>query len=485
MFRLNRLCAAVAVFVAFGSVYVAAAPKKVVKPAPKAAPKVAAKPATPPMPTGPKLLKIVAGQAFEAIPTAGPSLLSFTLCPEQVAPMTFSATFGKPVTVKAEGVDLVGPGKITQDNVSVKLVKGGALLPAENVEINPAASVFWVDVTVPRGTKPGLYKGYVKFSTPEKQLDIVPMEVNVLPLRLIGSSKQYALYTSMGPSAEGSGALGADAYASLLQSVSALGFRAIAVNADPDKIADTLKACGSAGLVGGTPILAFASGCGIPSIEEVQAVEAAKRAAGIPTLFQFCANNPCSEEEITAAVDRARLMRQAKCQVAATVSDAETAEKLLPVCHAINYRIDMPYVQNLINGGSDRTDKWEWYWWDARQDVRDNRINAGIALWRSGLYGCMPFWMPEQDGDGAMTLNSLMGMALREGVTDTRYITTYMKALRELKDKKRQADKDYIASTESYLAAFLARPLGGVTNQDLRAFRAKMVEFTNKLEARL
>ncbi|MGI6296422.1 MAG: hypothetical protein ACOX3G_10060 [Armatimonadota bacterium] len=486
MFRLTRIGVIIAVFSILMAATACAAPKKVVKPAPKPAPKAAAPKVAPVViPTGPKYLKVVAVEPFEAVPSTGPNKMTASGCPEQIVPMTFTASFGKPLNVILKGADLIGPGKITADNVTIKLISGDDLLPAQDVEIGPGVAHFWVDVNIPRGTKPGLYRGYVSVVYQEKQWDVVPIELNVIAMRLIGSSKQYALYTSLTPFGEGDSTVGAETYAELVRSVAAMGFRAIAVNAAPENMADVLRTCSSAGLLGGTPVLAFASGCELPSIEDVKAVEAAKRAAGITTTFQFCANNPCSEEETSAAIEKARLFKQAGCQVAATVSDPDTAEKLLPVCQAINYNIDMPYVQALINGGNDRTTKWEWYWWDARKSVRDNRINSGIALWRSGLYGCMPFWMPQGEGDQPTRLDSMLCMAMREGVVDTRYITTYMKALRELKDKKRQADKDYIASTESYLAAFLVKPLDKLTPADLRGFRLKMVEFTNKLEARL
>ncbi len=490
MFRLTRIGVIIAVFSILAASFASAAPKKVVKPAPKPAPKAAPKAAAPKvvpvvMPTGPKHLKVVVAEPFEAVPSTGPNKMTASGCPEQIIPMTFVATFGKSLNVNVQGADLIGPGKITADNVSVKLISGDDLLPTKDIEIGPAVSQFWVDVNIPRGTKPGLYRGYVGINLEGKQWDVVGIELNVIAMRLIGSSKQYALYTSLTPFGEGDSTIGAETYAELVRSVAAMGFRAIAINAEPDKIGDVLRTCSSAGLLGGTPVLAFASGCSIPSFEDVKAVEAAKRAAGITTAFQFCANNPCTEEETSAAIEKARLFKQAGCQVAATVSDPGTAEKLLPVCNAINYNIDMPYVQALINGGTERTAKWEWYWWDARRSVRENRINSGIALWRSGLYGCMPFWMPKGEGDQPARLDSMLCMAMREGVVDTRYITTYMKALRELKDKKRQADKDYIASTESYLAAFLVKPLDKLTPADLRGFRSKMVEFTNKLEARL
>lgn len=437
-------------------------------------------------PSYPKLLKVVAGQPFEVAPATGSALPSITMCAEETEPATFTARYGKALTgVRAVAGDFVGPGKIGRENVSVRLVRGEDLVSAESVDIGPEAAQFWVDVTAPKGTKPGVYRGNVGFSAEGKLIDAVPIEVNVRALRLIGSSKQYALYTSLGPGAPGESELSLEAYASFLGAVAKLGFRAVAVNAAPSKIGEALNACAGAGLTGGAPVLTFASGASIPAVDDIRAVESARVASGIPTLYYFCANDPKDESELAAALDRSSMLHRPGSHVAATVSDTAAAQKLLPVLDGMNYRIDMPYVQALINGGTTRTDKWEWYWWDARQSVKENRIDAGIALWRSGLYGCMPFWMPKDATDRAENLDSLLCEALREGVDDTRYITTYMKALRELKDMKREKDKYYIATTEAYLAAFLAKPLDKLTPADLRAFRGKMADFSAKLASML
>jgi hypothetical protein len=484
MYRIARISLAVVVLAILAAAPGHAAPKRASKtPASKVtAPKVTAAK----MPTGPKLLKVVAGQPFETVPATGSAKLATTMCAEQTAALTFTVRYSKVLSdIRVEAADLVGPGKIGRDNVKVRLVAGDRLVSADKAVFGPNPMQFWVDVTAPKGAKAGLYRGYIGFYSQGKPMDVVPIEVSVSALRLIGSSKQYALYTSLSPFGEGTSALSPEAYAAFLSAVAKMGFRAVAVTAGPTKIGEVLSACGTAGLTGGTPVLTFASGCTVPSIDDVRAVETASKSSGIPTLFQFCASNPANDCELSAAVDKCRILRQAGFQVAATVSDDATAQKLLPVCDAVNYRIDMPYVQALINGGGNRTNKWEWYWWDARQSVTENRINAGIGLWRSGLYGCMPFWMPKGSGDHPENLDSLLCEALSEGVTDTRYMTTYMKALRELKDKKRAGDKDYIASTETYLSAFLTKPLDKLTPADLRAFRAKMIEFSNKLASML
>ena len=79
----------------------------------------------------------------------------------------------------------------------------------------------------------------------------------------------------------------------------------------------------------------------------------------------------------------------------------------------------------------------------------------------------------------------MRGEALREGIDDTRYMTTYMKALRELKDLKRAKDKEFIAATEGYLASFMAQPLDQITPAKLRELKSKMAEYSLKLAARM
>lgn len=434
----------------------------------------------------PKVLTVVAGQPFEVPPTSGPAKIALTMCADQTEPATFTVRSSK----RLEGVsvacsNLVGPGTIAKQNVSVRLVRGIDLLPCAGLTLDSTPVQCWVDVSVPKGTKPGLYKGSIVFFVNGKQFDTAPIEVTVRPLRLIGSSKQYALYTSIRRDVSGASGLCGDDYGRFLDKVAQMGFRAVSVSGDPEEAGAALDECAAAGLTGIAPVLAFASDSCVPATEDIRTIEITRKAARIPGAFYFCADNPSTEADVQLALTKAAVLRQSGVQVAVTVSDEAAVQKLLPAVDGVNYEVSMPYVQALVNGGTSRTNKWEWYWWDARRSVNDNRINAGIRLWRSGLYGCMPVWMPRGEGDRADNLDSLLCEALREGVNDTRYITTYMKALRELKDKKRASDKDYIAATEAYLAGFLAKPLDRLTPADLRAFRDKMAEFSIKLAARL
>lgn len=467
---------------------VVACQSAVKKPAAKPAAKPVAKkaPAKPAPVVAAKVLTVVAGQPFEPVPASGASKVSVTLCPEETAAVTFSVRSSKPLKgVKVVPADFTGPTKFPKTNLSVRMVSSQSLLGCDSVDIGPTPVQLWVNVSAPRDAKPAKYSGSVAFLVQGKVVDRVPIEAQVLKLRLIGSSKQYAIYTSLGPGAGGSAEMNGTDYGRFLTSAAKLGFRAVSVNSDPARAGEAFAACSSAGLLGTTPVLCFAVGPSAVSLEQMKAVEEVRRSSGLRSLYCFCANNPATEAEINTAIERAMLLRQARHQVGVTVSDEVATQKMMSYVDGINYRYDMPYVQALIGGGTNRTNKWEWYWWDARESVTKNRIYSGIALWKSGLYGCMPFWMPTEGEDGSASLDSLLGEAMREGINDTRYITTYMKALRELKDKKREPDKEYIESTEAYLAAFLARPFDKQTPAELRAFRAKMAEFSIKLAAML
>ena len=457
--------------------------------APKIAPKVLA-------PVGPKLLTVVAGVPFEPIPASGPSKVSVAMCAEETEPATFSVRYSKPlsgVRVSAAG-DFVGPGKIERLHFQVSRVSGDRLVNQVSsstgavfaeAEIGPQPVQFWVNVTVPRRTPPGLYKGAIAFYHENKTFDSVPMEVQVWPLRLIGSSKQYSVYTAYGPGGAGDATLTGDAYRRFLDTFRKLQFRSVSVNVVSADASDALSAYKAVGLAEPVPMSGYAFGrC--PGADDVLAVEAGRRTAGIGKMIYYCADNPTTDDQIETAAAQAAFIRQAGGKTAARLSDECGLARLEPELDELCYWVEMPKVRSFIDGSSKPTGwKWQWFWWDARKSALDNRRYAGVGLWKSGLYGAVAAWMPEECRDPTDGLDGMLGEALREGIDDTRYLTTYMKALRELKDLKREKDKDYIATTESYVATFLKRPLDQTRPADLAAFRAKLAEFSIALEKRL
>jgi len=168
------------------------------------------------------------------------------------------------------------------------------------------------------------------------------------------------------------------------------------------------------------------------------------------------------------------------------IADETALATLKSDVDGVNFHVDLPYVQSLMRCEASRTSsEWEWLWWDARKSATDNRLYAGVGLWKTGLDGCMPAWMPVEGKAALDGASSLQAEALREGIDDTRYLTTFMKALRELKDKKREQDKDFISATENYVANFMKKPLDQVTVGSLCELRSKLAEYSMKLESML
>lgn len=446
------------------------------------------------IPSSTKLLTVVAGRAFQPIPSAGASKVSVTLCAEETEPATFSVRCAKSMAkVRASAAtDFVGPGNIPRASVEVSRVDGeqlvNALSPSSGVvyteaDIGPSPVQFWVNVTVPRRTPAGTYKGAISFSCQNKTIDAVPIEVKVLNLRLIGSSKQYVLYTSYGPDSAGPDA---QDYCKFLNAFKRLGFKQIAVNADPSRFGEAMAAYNAAGMMSPVPVLTYAFSPAAPSVEDVKALCCAASSAGMRSLLFVPNDLPCDADQLSAAQAQIDAFKRARMRAVARITDEMAIETLKKTLDGIDYHVDTPYVQALIKCEASRTSsKWEWFWWDARKSAMDNRVLAGVALWRTGLDGCMPAWMPVDGKAPTDGTSSMLGEALREGIDDTRYITTYMKALRELKDLKREGDKDYIASTEAYLNAFMHKPIEQVTIASLAELRSKMTEFAMTLERRL
>ena len=442
---------------------------------------------------GPKILSVVAGQPFEQIPATGSSKISVSLCADETESATFTVRYGKtlPGVVASVANDFVGPVKLAKSCFSISKVSGDDLvngvansgLEVATADIGPSPTQFWLDVSVPRNTRPGIYKGAVSFVYQGKVLDVASVSVQVFPLRLIGSSKQYAVFTPYGPGVDG---MDVNSYSQLLSEFRKAGMRVVSISADSASCADAMATYVKAGLSGPVPILRYAFDSEVPSIADVSALDAARRSSGVPSALYFCKDLPTTPEDITTAQGQLQAFHYSRLLAVARVADNSAVEALSPNLDGISYSVDTKYVQSLLSGETKRTSsKWEWMWWNARLSSTQNRIYAGVGVWKAGLDGCMPCWMPEEGKDADTGISSIQTAALREGVDDTRYMTTFMKALRELKDLKRQKDKDYIDQVESYLTNFLSKPVNSIRPSDLRTLRSKLADYSIKMNAML
>lgn len=448
-----------------------------------------------PAPTAPKLVSVVAGRPFDAVPASGSPKVSLTVAPEETEPATFTVKYSKPLENVRVAIasDLTGPGKIERLNVKVYQVIDNNLVSSisqtsgavfSETSLGPQPKQFWVTVAVPRRTPPGTYKGLIGIYYQNKTFDTIPIEVKVLPLRLIGSSKQYLLYTPYGPSAEGNESLMDADYDKFLAAFNALGVRSVSLNAGPSAACDAMAAYKNAGLASPMPIVTYAFDSLVPSSDDAALLQTTAKSSGIPTALFFTVDLPC-QEKLAEVREQISAFKSVRAKVVARLDDEAAAAELEPELDGLVYGIDMQYPQSLINGSAKRTSsKWQWIWWDARESAKTNRLNAGVKLWRAGLDGAMPAWMPTAAGalDGT---SSLLTEALREGIDDTRYLTSFMKALREVKDLKRAGDADYIATSEAYVNNFMAKPLDDLSIAQLADCRTKLVEYTLGLEKRV
>ncbi len=219
-------------------------------------------------------------------------------------------------------------------------------------------------------------------------------------------------------------------------------------------------------------------------------IENIRKSAGIGSIKYLI---PGEMEEGTASkaiLDKAAEIRSARGAVMICQTTNEPLpEDYINVADELCYPLDSDYVQSLIKGQSKprMSRKWEWYWWNAFDSSPiANRLNSGLLLWKSGLYGAIINWHPASENiDPVAMTKSLTALAIREGIDDTRYLTSFMKVLREVKDLKRPKDKMLLDEAEGYLNSVLASPLHKATPAQLREIRSKIAAYAIKLESLL
>ncbi|MFQ3549022.1 MAG: hypothetical protein SNJ70_04670 [Armatimonadota bacterium] len=449
--------------------------------------------------TGPNKLSVVVGTPFQQLPSTGPKKISIIAAPEETIPAVFGVKYSGNLSNVRVSVasDLKGPGTIERLNCEISKIiddelvnqvssSSGAVFTS--VDITDQPTIIWLTVSVPKRTPPGLYKGFVGFYYQNKLYDSVPIELNVRPMRLLGSSKQYLLYSSFTPTSDAIGEDGLDYnYAGFLGAFKTIGFSNASVNAPTTEIGCAFRSYAHTGLRSPILIAKYAFDPQIPTFDEIVLIENARKAAGIESALYFCVDNPNTDEQIETAINQLNILKQLRIKTGARVSSSESLAKIQYLLNAISYSIDMDYIRSLLDGtGNRESSAWQYYWWDARNSVDDNRRYAGLALWKSGLDGCMPVWMPKE-GQNSMIdgVRSLKTEAIRAGIDDTRYITSYMRVLREVKDLKRDIDNQLIEESEAYLKKYLSGDMTKLTHSQMNEFRERMADYVIKFEARL
>ena len=372
---------------------------------------------------------------------------------------------------------------------------------------------FWVTVTVPRNARPGAYSGRLLIRGVGLAAPVpVRVSLNVLALRLLSPSKQYALNLRSRldpapatlPAADGhafvTDYVSKDTLDAQLADIVAHGFHIATLYDSPQTLWDALTEYQAAGLY--APFVYKGDG-------DPRAIEAQRQARSAPSFIYFV------DPGAVDAAARAQSLGQHGLPVATYITreadyTALAASLSLPI-----YSRDSDYTQQqLQTHGHRQGDKqgnstdW-WYWPAADEDPTANRLACGWSLVRANLYGAFipdyqtafgadPYDLssagaaPDRDALRSQmltfpvqggVLDTLRWEAAREGVVDVRYLTTFYDNLRQCKDA--HVAKPLTDQAEAFVKSFLDKSPDVLTDADLDQARTRVAHYALLLRAQL
>ncbi len=483
-----------------------------------------------------------------SLPPKGLSSSAITLrvCPDQIQAASFCLYSAKGLTnvSVAPAGDLQAAGHVfSRGNIDVRVVKvweqGGAgplqdpdtaslvpelLVKDDRVPLSGAAPAarltgapvtdipadttkqFWVTVTVPRVTFPTRYTGSLKVTGTGLAPSVtVPIDITVMPLRLLSPAKQYAINLRSRldnapaalPSDDGrdlaTDFVTKDQLDKQLADIAAHGVRIPTLYDSPATLAQAVGEYRQYGM--GEPYVY--RGTGDPS-----AIETARKQTPAGPFFFYDDDSPLS-----ATGPRYAALLGSKLLPATFITVQQDYDAVGSGLGLAIYNRDSAYAQKLVQTKGLRvssTRDW-WYWPASDENPLQNRLDSGYLLWRANLYGAFlpayqaPFGTdpydetsqgapaflaayrpqmltyPAQDG----VIDTLQWEAVREGITDVRYLTTLYTALRECKDAHIQ--KPLVTEAEAYAKTFLGNPLVGLPEGALDTARTRIAAYALQL----
>ena len=406
---------------------------------------------------------------FDESPPA--SKVTISAAPDEYEPASFVIRWPKAVssvTVALSGDLVSGKNRLPASRAAISAVEGNRLSPVRPFDLTPGeAKRFWITFQVPEGARPGIYQGAVVATAGGRRIGRLPIELNVLGMRLVKSSKQYGvLLPYAGPG---------EPLLATLRAVRAGGFSLVSTGAPPEELPGVLAAIREAGFSYPVPYI-------FPGLtaEGLDAVREQARAVGSSRLLVCAAYEPRTQEQIDDAARLNRAIRAAGLSSFAVIDDPSAYEQLADSVDYLDDHVDLPCIRGLVSGNKPAPNRREWWYWDVTRSARDNRLYAGLLLWKSGLYGAFPPLSPGGPAEDGSVIGTIQWEALREGIDDTRYITSMMRVLREARDlHKAKATGD---AAESFLTAALAKPLRSLTNRDVQGIRYQIAQYTVKLQ---
>ena len=368
---------------------------------------------------------------------------------------------------------------------------------------------FWLSVTVPRNTPPGPYTGRIVVSGRGLPAPIsVRLALTVLPLRLLSPAKQYGVDLRSRldpapaelPSPDGrhlvTDYVTKDVLDSQLADIDAHGFTIASLYDSPDTLWDAVTEYKNYGL--GTAYNLY-KGEGDP-----QEVEKERGSHSGPVLTYYADPEPNA-----AASARMAPLSKAGIPSATYIPRQDDFTAIGQSADIVVYNRDSAYPQQLLRTNGQRvsmTRDW-WYWPATDEDPKTDRIDSGVLLWKSNLYGAfLPDYQTAFGADpydetsaGACpariafrplmltypvkggVLDTLQWEACREGVTDVRYLTTMYAALRECKDA--HIAKPLVSEAETYVKTFLTKPLANLPEGQYDTFRTRVATYSIRLRS--
>ena len=387
-----------------------------------------------------------------------------TACPGEYKAVTFRVATAEPLrNVSLDVTDLTGEkGEITKESEELWVVKcwyqGGGTeekvlvpellakddreplagdraalrLKGEVVTDMPAgvSKQFWLTIRVPEEAEPGSYRGKVVLRQAERKDYELPIEVEVLPFRLVEPRQRFAV--NYRGTLGGEGRLTLAAYQRQLRDIHEHGFGQAAIADGADFLAQALTLRMVEGLSEGAVWME-------PSAEG-QLPPAVGKVMGPPLAVLV---------ETGEGLDaRAAAVHSLGGQTYAAVDHPLSPDEAVALDFG-EFSADSPLFARHLRGEeegiSEPSPAMEYYSWDAwREDGLKNRLLCGLYLWKWRLGGAMARVYQETTSDPyveatsggiqrrqMLTYPSLRGPvstvqweACREGIYDLRYVAT-------------------------------------------------------------
>jgi hypothetical protein len=376
----------------------------------------------------------------------------------------------------------------------------GGVLPGSPLSGNPITTVsagqskqFWVSVHVPGDAAPGDYATKLVVSGPSIASVTVPLDVEVMPMTLMGPSKQYIFGMNCRDSADSSDQVESPAadeslddgvFADELEDIHAHGFLYSTLMDAPANLFGNAFADYKSAALGMLIIYNGLSGSIDADLAASAQIESERKATAVDSVAYLAPSGPGTPDEL-AAFHKQRLTTAAFVRSADQFA-AEVDSLDMPI-----YSVDEPYVQQLLSSGGVRiSGKYDYWFWPAYEpDPRANRLYAGYLLYRSNLYGAYvpndaeplagdPYTdeqpnstAPDEAGLNTRmliypvrggVLDTVQWEAVQAGINDMRYLTTFYAALRECKDN--HVALGLVAHFEPQVKAIMAKPFWRMTD---------------------